>query len=126
MFLAPLCKVGEFLVSAEGIALIGSAVAWLLNRKATQSKRWAVIKERAEVVFDSMESWASYQKKVNGKVPTGEQKLEAFLDYVEKAVVAVGGGGKLTTQERAALAAMAAVKSWLTKDTAPVKRAPTK
>lgn len=116
--LAPLCFLGTFLQSPEGLALIGSAVAWFLNRKSTNSKRWKVIQERAEIVFDSMEGWAEYMRRTNGKVPSGAEKLEAFLEYVEKAVVAVGGGGKLTDAERAALAATAAVKSWLAKGSA--------
>lgn len=119
---APLCFVGQFLTSPEGIALLGSLAAWLLRQDFMKSKRWKLIQERAEVVFDSMEGWADYQRRTNGKVPTGEQKLEAFLDYVEKSVVAVGGGGKLTAAERAALAATAAVKAWLAKGNAPVSR----
>lgn len=117
--LAPLCVVGKFLVSPEGLALLGSVAAWLFRRDFMQSKRWKVIQERAEIVFDGMEQWAEYQKRTSGKVPTGEQKLEAFLDYVEKAVVAVGGGGKLTPAERASLAATAAVKAWLAKGSTP-------
>ena len=115
---APPCVAGKFLLSPEGIALVGSLAAWLFRRDFMQSKRWKVIQERAEIVFDSMEGWAEYMRRTNGKVPSGAEKLEAFLEYVEKAVVAVGGGGKLTDAERAALAATAAVKSWLAKGSA--------
>ena len=118
--LVPLTFIGKWLMSPEGVALLGSVAAWLLRRDSLKGKRAKLIAERAGIVFDGMEQWAAYRRS-KGETVTGSQKLDAYLGYVEDAVKAVGGGGPLTVAEKAALAADAAVRSWLAK--APPKAA---
>lgn len=120
--IVPLTFVGQLLASPEGLALIGSVVAWFWNKKTGKSKRAKVIAERAGIVFDGMEQWARYQR-ANGNPVTGSQKFDKYVELVEAAVKAVGGG-KLSDAEKVGLAADTAVRSWLAKSVA-AKRATT-